>query len=130
MKLVVEALLVIYLFYLGSKLILIDIRKPFWSSTCLDIAWSLPSCGVRACESPPKHGLYSTHSVASVRCLPVSINRGYSLCIILSPETVVNILFAIEIMTPISMTAQAKYYSSRRVTITNFHPGYTNFRRE
>ena len=32
--LVVEALLVIYLFYLGSELILIDIRKPFRSSTC------------------------------------------------------------------------------------------------
>jgi hypothetical protein len=35
MKLVVEALLVIYLFYLGSELILIDIRKPCRSSTCL-----------------------------------------------------------------------------------------------
>jgi hypothetical protein len=28
MKLVVEALLVIYLFYLGSELILVDMRKP------------------------------------------------------------------------------------------------------
>ena len=34
MKLVVEALLVICLFYLGSVLILMDIRKPFRSSTC------------------------------------------------------------------------------------------------
>ena len=32
---VVEALLIVYLFYLGSELILIDMRKPFESSTCL-----------------------------------------------------------------------------------------------
>jgi hypothetical protein len=32
---VVEALLVISLSYLGSELILIDIRKSFRSSTCL-----------------------------------------------------------------------------------------------
>jgi hypothetical protein len=44
MKLVVEALLVIYLFYLGSELILIDIRKPCRSSTCLvRHSWSLSS---------------------------------------------------------------------------------------
>src|SRR5271170_1460893 len=42
--LVVEALLIIYLFYLGSELILIDIRKPFRSSTCLvRYSWSLSS---------------------------------------------------------------------------------------
>jgi hypothetical protein len=43
-EMVVQALLVIYLFYLGSKLILIDLRKPFRSSTCLvRYSWSLPS---------------------------------------------------------------------------------------
>jgi hypothetical protein len=41
---VVEALLVIYLFYLGSELILIGIRNPFGSSTCLvRYGWSLSS---------------------------------------------------------------------------------------
>src|SRR2546423_6471941 len=50
-----------YLFYLGSELILIDIRNPFLSSTCLvRYSWFLSSCGVRACESPPKRGLYAT----------------------------------------------------------------------
>jgi hypothetical protein len=34
-EMVVEALLIIYLFYVGNELILIDIRKPFRSSTCL-----------------------------------------------------------------------------------------------
>src|ERR1700722_2318239 len=44
MKLVVEALLIAYLFYLSSELILIDIRKPFRSSTCLvRYSWSLSS---------------------------------------------------------------------------------------
>jgi hypothetical protein len=44
MKLVMEALLIIYLFYLGSELIPIDIRKPFRSSTCLvRYSWSLSS---------------------------------------------------------------------------------------
>jgi hypothetical protein len=38
---VVGALLVNYLFYLGSELILIDIGNPFQSSTCLvRYAWS------------------------------------------------------------------------------------------
>jgi hypothetical protein len=47
MKLVVEALLVIYLFYLCSELILIDIRKPFRSSTCLvRFSWSLSNCSL------------------------------------------------------------------------------------
>ena len=42
--LVVEALLIIYLFYLGSELILIDIRKSYRSSTCLvRYSWSLSS---------------------------------------------------------------------------------------
>jgi len=41
---IVEALPVIYLFYLDSELILIDIRKPFRSSTCLlRLSWSLSS---------------------------------------------------------------------------------------
>jgi hypothetical protein len=57
MKLVVEALLIIYLFYLGSELILVDIRKPFRSSTCLmRYSRSLSSCaftaGSCAAESP------------------------------------------------------------------------------
>jgi hypothetical protein len=45
-EMVVEVLLVIYLFYLGSELILTDKRKPFWSSTCLVryYSWSLFSC--------------------------------------------------------------------------------------
>jgi hypothetical protein len=34
-EMVVEALLTIYLFYLGSELIPIDVRKPFRSSACL-----------------------------------------------------------------------------------------------
>src|SRR5271170_6271674 len=51
--LVVEALLVIYLFYLGSKLILIDIRKPCRSSTCLvRYSWSLSSCAFPAGSCP------------------------------------------------------------------------------
>jgi hypothetical protein len=41
---VVEALFIIYLFYLGSELILIGIRKPFRSSICLvRYNWSLSS---------------------------------------------------------------------------------------
>ena len=44
MKLDVEALLIIYLFYVGSELILIDIRKRFRSSTCLvRYSWSIPA---------------------------------------------------------------------------------------
>ena len=43
LKLVVEALIVIYLSYLGSELILIDIRKPCRPSTCLvRYSWFLP----------------------------------------------------------------------------------------
>jgi hypothetical protein len=43
-EMVIEALLVIYLFYLGSELVLIDVGKPFRSSTCLvRYSWSLPS---------------------------------------------------------------------------------------
>jgi hypothetical protein len=67
-EMVVEALLVIYLFCLDSKLILVDIGSPVRSSTCLVryswflSSWSLPGCGVRACESPPKRGLYATRS--------------------------------------------------------------------
>jgi len=44
MKLVVEALLPFYPFYLGSELILIDIRKPFQSSpVSCDIAGPYPA---------------------------------------------------------------------------------------
>jgi hypothetical protein len=44
MKLVVEALLLFYPFYLGSELILIDIRNPFRSSPCLmRYSWLLSS---------------------------------------------------------------------------------------
>src|SRR2546423_2987950 len=49
MKLVVDALLIIYLFYPGSKLILMDIGKPFRSSTCLmQYSWSLSGCAFPA----------------------------------------------------------------------------------
>jgi hypothetical protein len=52
---VVEALLIIYLFYLGSELILIDIRKPFRSSTCLvPYSWYLSSCAFPADSYPAK----------------------------------------------------------------------------
>jgi hypothetical protein len=41
---VVEALLIIWLFYMGNELILIDIRKSFRSSTCfVRYSWSLSS---------------------------------------------------------------------------------------
>jgi hypothetical protein len=50
--LVVEALL-IYLFYLKDEQILIDIRKPFRSSTCLArYSWSLSSCAFPAGSCP------------------------------------------------------------------------------
>jgi hypothetical protein len=74
---VVEALLVICLSYLGGELILIDIRKSFRSSACLvRIAGPCPaepfqlvpaSCGVRACESPPKRDLYATINADNAR---------------------------------------------------------------
>src|SRR5271163_4367215 len=51
--LVVEALLIIYLFYLGSELILIDIRKPYRSRTSLvRYSWSLSSCAFPAGSCP------------------------------------------------------------------------------
>jgi len=47
--LVMEALLTIYLFYLGSELILIGIRKSLRSSTCLiRCSWTLSSCAFPA----------------------------------------------------------------------------------
>ena len=75
---VVEALLVAI--YLGNELILIDIKKPFRSSACLvrlagpcpaepfqlvPAQLGLSSAGLyqlRACESPPKRGLFATPS--------------------------------------------------------------------
>src|ERR1700722_17746229 len=62
-EMVVEALLVIYLFYLGSELILIDITESFQSSTYLvRYSWFLPSYSVRACESPLKRRLCATET--------------------------------------------------------------------
>ena len=78
---VVEALLIAI--YLGNELILTDIRKPFRSSACLmrlagpcpaepfqlvPAQLGLSSAGIyqpRACESPPKRGLFATVSWVS-----------------------------------------------------------------
>ena len=51
--LIVEPLLVIYLFYLGSELILIGLRKPIRSSICLvRYSWSLSICAFSAGSCP------------------------------------------------------------------------------
>src|SRR5271170_3213580 len=80
--LVVEALLIDYLFYLGDEQILIDVRKSCRTSACLvRIAGPCPaepvqlvhtSCGVRACESQPKRGLLATPSAKRAPC-PTSL---------------------------------------------------------
>ena len=79
MKLVVEALLVIYLFYLGSELILTHIRKPLpvgKLSRAIQLSfsgWSIPAGVVQACESRPKRGLYITLNLLG---LPISQVRA------------------------------------------------------
>ena len=77
MKLVVEALLVIYLFYLSTELILTDIRKPLSvEKLCRAIqlsfpGWSIPAAGVRACESSPKRGLHTILNLLGLSISPV-----------------------------------------------------------